>query len=266
MNHSIKGRVLQVLRAARSLHWKWTLLAAAIVAALSWLVLLPSPPSDDSDQLQPTAPTAAQADRHPAPRPAASPAQPTTAAAQASHAELLQRLASENSGDRIAALRSIEAAAAVELLPSLLQFDVAADPEVAPTLITVAGNLSARADATQRAAVAQRLAGWLQHELTRDARDARGNTATLVEALGKIDSPEASRALSEALDAQNLPLHVETVAVQGLSHSADAERARPSVERFRQRLQQAPAADSFERELQQEAITAADQALAHWSG
>ena len=100
----------------------------------------------------------------------------------------------------------------------------------------------------------------------RDARDARGNTASLVEALGKIDSPEASHALSEVLDAQRLPLHVETVAVRGLSHSADAERARPAVERFRQRLSEKTAADSFERELQQEAITAADQALAHWSG
>ena len=268
MNHSFKSRLMLLLRAARSLHWKWTLLAAAVVAVLSWLLLLPSRGTDEPalpGAQHPTATPAPQAGRPPAPSAAATPAQPT-AAELAARADLLRGLSSENSGDRVEALRAIDSAGAVELLPRLLEFDLAADPEVAPTLITVAANLSAHAGTAERSAAAQRLAGWLQRELTRDARDARGNSASLVEALGKIDSPEASRALSEALDARRLPLHVETVAVQGLAHGADAERARPAVERFRERLQQAPAADSFERELQHEAITAADQALAQWSG
>jgi hypothetical protein len=260
MNNSI---VIRGLRGLRSLHWKWTLLAAVIVAALSWSLLVPARQPDEPARAILPQP-ATHAERHLAPTPAASPTQPS-AADQAAHAQLLQRLSSENSGDRIEALRSLESAGAVELLPSLLQLDLPADPEVAPTLIGVVTKLSMQADATQRSAVAQRLAAWLQTELARDARDARGNTASLIEALGKIDSPEATRALSQALDAQRLPLHVETVAVQGLSRSADAAQARPAVERFRQRLEQAPAADSFERELQQEAISAADQALAHWS-
>ncbi|HKP56396.1 MAG TPA: hypothetical protein VJV78_06745 [Polyangiales bacterium] len=264
MDHSIKTRLLRALQGVRSLHWKWTLLAAALVAVLSWLLLLPAPRGDDDglpDGSQPTA----DAQKPASPSVAASPAQPT-AAEPAPHADLLPGLSAENSGDRIEALRSIEAAGALSTLPSLLQFDLAADPEVAPTLIATVTKLSAHADSAQRSAVAQRLAGWLQSEQARDARDARGNIASLVKALGAIDSPEATRALSEALDAQQLPLHVETVAVQGLSHSGDAERARPAVERFRMRLQQAPAADGFERELQQEAMTAADRALAHWSG
>lgn len=264
MENRITRDLIRVLRGVRSLHWRWTLLAAAVVAVLSWLLLLPAQRGDEGG-LPAAAQPMAGAKQPPAPPAAASPTQPT-AAEPTLQTDLLAGLAAENSGDRIEALRSIEAAGALAVLPSLLQFDLAADPEVAPTLIATVTKLSARADSAQRSAVAQRLAGWLQGELARDARDARGNTASLVEALGAIDSPEATRALSEALDAQHLPLHVETVAVQGLAHSADAERARPAVERFRQRLQQGPAADGFERELQQEAMTAADRALAHWSG
>jgi hypothetical protein len=58
-----------------------------------------------------------------------------------------------------------------------------------------------------------------------------------------------------------LPVHIGTVAIQSLSQLGDPS-AREAVQRFRDRLAQAPAASGFQRELQDEATQAADRALA----
>ncbi|HKU39542.1 MAG TPA: hypothetical protein VJR89_15390 [Polyangiales bacterium] len=260
----------RIERWLRSLHPKWLMAAAAIIAVASWLLLLPrqAPHELEPAPEQPQTTAAPKApNAQPAPPPAAAAPAPTTApTAPVTHEALWRRMASENSGDRIEALRAMRDAGAVDLLPNLLQFDLASDPEAAPTLISVATDLGVRGDEAQRSATARQLSQWLSREVAREGRDARSNTASLVEALGRIPSPEATRALVEALDGQDLPLHLETVAVQGLARTSDAARARPAVERFAARLKRTPASDDFARELQQEAVSTAERALAHWSG
>jgi hypothetical protein len=187
----------------------------------------------------------------------------TPAADAEFRASTLHALASENSGDRIEALRAVRDRHAIELLPDVLALDPANDPDLAPTLIKVATDLANQADDAARKTTAARFATWLRSESPRGTADARGNQSLLVESLGKLKTPESVTALSEALGSDQLPVQIGTLAAEGLANLGDPS-ARPAVERFRARLAEQPAADSFSRELRSEALATADRALATW--
>jgi hypothetical protein len=239
---------------------------------VGWLAVLVSLP-DSADNAE-TAATTPRASNTAAPDMKASPSResarprtappetpPPPAAPQDALAALRQGLLSDNSGTRIEALRAVRDRAQVQVLPELLAFDIPRDPEVAPTLIAVTGELARQAEPAQRTAATLKLGDWLRTESARDAADARGNVVQLVEALGSMNTPDAAPALIEALQGQRLPLHVKTVAVDGLARLGDAS-AREAVEQFRARLTQTPPPTGFELELHQEAAQAADRALA----
>ena len=163
--------------------------------------------------------------------------------------------------DRIHALRQVRDELQLEALPRLLATDLSADPELAPTVIATVATLANAGDAATRAETARQLGQWLRSESARDAADARGNLAVLVEQLGELDSPAATAALADALESDRLPVHVATVAVQGLARFGDARVLR-AAEHFRDRLAQLPAASGFEGELHDEAVHATELALA----
>lgn len=255
----------------RRLGWKPLLGAASAIAVVSWLALLPpwrSPRVDErSDASAAPAATDVAHDTHSAPAGSQLPAAPATTpdavhAAQvaALRTHTLQALASDNAGDRIEALRAVRDAGALELLPDLLALDLARDPDAAPTLISVCGSLAERGDEKQREATATRFAYWLDTEMRRDDPDARANQSLLVEALGRLPSPVAASALERALASNTLPIYVGTLAAEGLA-GLGAATARPVLEQFRGRVAAQPAADSFQRELNAEALAAADRAL-----
>jgi hypothetical protein len=177
-------------------------------------------------------------------------------------------LATETLAERIAAIQRAAAEGSVEALPGLERTVLADEPELAPTIILSIAALANKAGDAEREGAAKTLDRWLQEESSRaasDARgDARGNVAVIVDALGALASsaaPAAVDALRDALDAQRLPLHVETVAVQGLFKSGDA-RAHAAVERFGARVAALPQTTGFEEELRQEAALAARAAQA----
>jgi hypothetical protein len=249
---------------------KWTVAASCTTVALAWLALAPpwhstpgDAPRERSEAVQAVTP------REPSSQPSA--AQPATSAVAPAEqsadlrASTLQALASDNAGDRIDAIRAVRSRHAVELLPDLLALDPAHDPDLAPTLISASADLANQAGDAQRGAAAARLAAWLSAETQRSqtAADARGNQSLLVEALGRLNTHESVAALSSVVESQQVPVHVATLAAEGLARIGDAS-ARPAVERFRARLAQQPAADSFARELQTEALATADRALATW--
>ena len=170
-------------------------------------------------------------------------------------------LASDNSGTRIEALRSAADQGLTQVLPELLARDLPQDPELAPTLIQVSAQLAQRAEPQQRTAALGQLTSWLQAEQARDADAARGNVSVLVETLAKWNGQEVVPVLSETLHSERIPLHVQTVAAQGLGRLRAAS-AREELTRFRARIAQSAPRGGFELELQQEALQAADRALA----
>jgi uncharacterized ParB-like nuclease family protein len=255
--------------------WQLTLALACAVGLLGWVsVLLSSEPAATDEAL--AAPGAAgnslapsargPATAPPSAAPAATPLPGSAAAAQPGLAALREGLASDNSGTRIEALREARDRTQLEALPELLAFDIARDPEVAPTLIGVTAELARQAEPSERAAATHKLADWLRSESEREGSDARGNVAQLVEALSGMNTPEAVPALVDALQAQGerMPLHVQTVAVDGLARLGDAS-ARDAVEQFRTRVAESAPASGFELELQKEAAQAAERALARLS-
>jgi hypothetical protein len=176
---------------------------------------------------------------------------------------LREGLASDNAGTRIEALRKLADQRSVEALPELLALDVARDPELAPTLIQVSAQLAQQADAPQRGAAVAQLSRWLKAESARASADARGNVSVLVETLGALASPEAASALIDVLHNDQLPLHVQTLAVEGLARLA-SPAAQAALQQFRATLTQTER-QGFELELQREAERATDQALARLS-
>lgn len=249
--------------------WKWTLAAASGAAVIGGLALFPAehgaPETSDTPASSVSAPASTQSAApraEPAPSAPAN-ATPTAAPSADLRANTLRALASENSGDRIEALRAVRDRHAVELLPDLLALEPGRDPDLAPTLISVATDLANQADAAVQSQTAARLASWLRAESQRTETDARGNQSMLVESLGKLKTPESVAALSEALASDQLPVHIGTLAAEGLARIGDPS-ARPAVERFRARLAERPAADSFSQELRSEALATADRALAAW--
>lgn len=176
-------------------------------------------------------------------------------------AALRRGLASEDVATRIAAVEAAVGSTAIETLGELERFELARDPEAAPTVIHAIALLGASAEGAKRDEAAGTLERWLRAELRREGPDVPGNVSNLVEALGDVGGREAVDALSAALDRAEVALHVQTLAVQKLGELGDA-RARGSVERFAKRVAAMPAAEGIDEELRVEAAQAARATLA----
>jgi hypothetical protein len=256
-----------------------SLAGAAAVAV--WSAVWITPGVDDSEPAA-QEPLAAQLPSAPEQPPAAAPAQqpsvqqaptasattPRTAPAQPvqhrdPRAELREALASDNAGTRIDALRTAAELRTVQALPDLLALDITRDPEVAPTVFQVTGRLAQHADPSQRGAAVSQLSRWLQSESAREGADARGNVSVLVETLADFQAPEAESALIEVLQNGKQPLHVQTLAVEGLA-KLGTPAAQAALTQFRTQLGQTER-KGFELELQREAEQVADRALARLS-
>jgi hypothetical protein len=263
-------RVKQLCTRLRHTQLAPVLGAASAGALVGWAALIWGPGSEPETQRSQPVPTyilqpAPQST--PGPQPSAAAVPGTTPAAPVPSAPAARTASSTAPGSddiaaRIQALRSARERGDVAELPQLLELELAREPDAAPTVIGVATELAQRAEPQLKATAATRFGEWLRDESQRASSDARANVSVLVEALGKLDAPEAGAALIEALDAERLPVHVASLAVQGLARHGDA-RARAAVERFRARLREAPETDdAFALELQAEAEQTADRALA----
>ena len=224
------------------------------------------PASQPSVAPQPTAPAPAvqQTSIEPVRPPTAKAAAPVQLEKPARpNPTLREALASDNPGERIDALRTLAELRRVEALPELIALDVARDPEVAPTIFQVTGRLAQHADPSQRTAAVSQLSRWLESESTREGADARGNVSVLVETLADFQAPEAERSLINVLQSDQQPLHVKTLAVEGLGKLGTAA-AQAALTQFRAQLGETQR-QGFELELQREAEQAADRALARLS-
>jgi hypothetical protein len=206
--------------------------------------LAPSPADEPTTRPAP-APTVASI----TPRPPAAPsADPATA--------LRDALTWQDDGARIDAIEAAIAGGATEVLPVLEHVVLREDPEGAPTIIHGVAVLGARAGAAERREAAQTLSSWLREETGREGADARGNVSVLVDALGDLGGADASRALADALDLGNLPLHVETLAAQRLTDLGDPG-ARDAIARFHTRVLALPPTDGIDESLRNEALAIA---------
>ena len=269
-------------------------LVASVAAAALWTAVWVSPSDDVAvESQQEAAPTAAPVVSAPAQQApettAAAESQPAAegqAAEQPQHTDHVTRaapaseqqakpvneqalaafregMASDNSGTRIEALRQLDKDGTLEALPELLKSDLTRDPEVAPTLIQVTSQLAQRSPLRERGAAAEQMSSWLRSEGARDANDARGNVSMLVESLSSLNSPKTQGALIEVLHSEKLPLNVQTLAVDGLSHFTSPE-SKVALEQFREQLGKQQR-EGFDAELQREAEQATDRALARVS-
>jgi hypothetical protein len=175
-------------------------------------------------------------------------------------AALRHGLASADEATRIAAVEAAVGQTAVETLDDLEKFELARDPETAPTVIHAVALLGASAEGKQREGAAGTLERWLRDELKRDGPDVLGNVSNIVEALGDLGGLQAVDALGAALDRGEIALHVQTLAVQKLGELGDA-RGRAPVERFARRVGSMPPAEGLDEELRVEAIEAARATL-----
>ena len=175
-------------------------------------------------------------------------------------AALRRGLASSDEATRIAAVEAAVSATAVETLADLEKFDLARDPEAAPTVIHAVALLGASAEGKQRDEAADTLAGWLRAERRREGPDVAGNVSNIVEALGNVGGRNAVDALVSSLDRADLALHVQTLAVMKLGELGDP-RARGAVERFAARSAALPLAEGIDEELRVEAIAEARTTL-----
>jgi hypothetical protein len=187
-------------------------------------------------------------------------AQSDAAPAGDSVVALRRGLASEDEATRIAAVEAAVSATAVDTLDDLEKFQLARDPETAPTVIHAVALLGASAEGAKRAGAAGTLDRWLHDELLRDGPDVLGNVSNIVEALGDVGGREAVEALGAALDRGEIALHVQTLAVQKLGELGDG-RARGPVERFAMRVGAMAPAEGLDEELRVEAIEAARATL-----
>lgn len=140
--------------------------------------------------------------------------------------------------------------------------DLTSDGYVAAKAIRALSRLSERASDADRARIGERLASWLATERRRDSPDALGNVSILAEELGKVRHPSSAKALVEALDAADLPLHVESRIVASLGELADP-RGAAAIDRFEARVPAPTGDDAFEdairREAREIAATARDR-------
>ncbi|MBS2018411.1 MAG: hypothetical protein JST00_36435 [Deltaproteobacteria bacterium] len=180
---------------------------------------------------------------------------------RAEHLAAFRRaLASDDLATRIGAVERAKRTTDVATLSDLVKVDIARDPDVAPTVIHTVSLLGASGDEAKRGEASSALTRWLHQETKRDAPDAPGNVSNLVEALGDLGGRDAVDALVASLDRGELPLHVQTLAVQKLGECGDT-RARPAVERFEARTRALPPGEGIEAELRTEALDAARQTL-----
>ena len=175
-------------------------------------------------------------------------------------AALRQGLASQDEATRIAAVEAAVSATAVETLADLAKFELASDPEAAPTVIHAVALLGASAEGEKRDDAASTLTRWLRDEMKREGPDVPGNVSNIVEALGDLGGRNAVNALGAALDRADLALHVQTLAVAKLGELGDAH-ARGPVERFASRVAAMPVTEGIDEELRVEAIAAARTTL-----
>jgi hypothetical protein len=174
-------------------------------------------------------------------------------------ATLQNALSSTNAFERIEGVERAVENGMLEALPLLEVTNLSKDPDAAPAIIGAIPELASSGDDAARDEAAQTLGRWLHEESIRSShseRDARGNVVLLVEALGSLRSPVAVDALAHALDARDLPLHVETLIVQGLFDLADSS-ALDEVERFESRVDALPETSGLDEELRKEALMAA---------
>lgn len=169
--------------------------------------------------------------------------------------------------DIVARLDTIETAVRdgdIAALPVLAASDLAKEPEVAPAIIHALASLAAQGNGADHELAGKTLARWLREESRRGARDASGNVVNIVEALGDLGGDAAVIALIDALEDADrmLDLPLQTTTVQRLGVLGD-RRALPAIERFATRVEKLPRSDdAFERELQDEATSAAASACA----
>ena len=248
--------------------WQRTLASASGAMLIGWSALLLSPAARRSTSSHaPIAPVAEEAAPRVEPAGATPPpatartAGPSQPVADAALTALRSGLASDNAGTRIEALRAAADQQLTQALPELLQRDLGADPDSAPTLIQVCAALAQHAQPAQRSATLRQLSAWLNAEVARTGDAARGDVSVLVETLGRWPDREVVPVLADTLQNPGIPLHVQTLAVEGLGRLR-AGSARAALGTFRARIAQSPPHGGFELELHQEALQAADRALA----
>lgn len=260
MSHSLKARwrTLSPLQrtfasacGAMLVGWTAVLLspAARQGASVASPVTVPELSAPAAQQVRPSEP-AVPATSAPAAAPTSDPL-----------AALRLGLASDNAGTRIEALRAARAQHLSAALPELLQRDLAHDPDAAPTLIQTCAQLAQEATPQQRTAAMQQLGTWLHEASARNGDAARGEVSVLVETLASWRGQEVAPVLADTLQDERIPLHVQTVAVEGLGRLR-AGTARAALTAFRARIAQSPPQAGFELELNREAVEAADRALA----
>lgn len=249
--------------------WQRTLASALGAMLVGWSALLLSPAARrGTSSHAPLAPLTESPEQgvvpaQPPATPAAAPrpVEPAADAQLAALAALRSGLASDNAGTRIEALRAAGDQQLTDALPELLQRDLTSDPDSAPTLIQVCAALAQHAQPAQRTAALTQLSAWLNTEVARPGDAARGDVSVLVETLAKWQDREVVPVLADTLQNPRIPLHVQTLAVEGLGRLR-AGTARAALGAFRARIAQSPPHGGFELELHQEALQAADRALA----
>lgn len=166
---------------------------------------------------------------------------------------------------RIEAIETAMNTGAVETLPVLEGVELRVDPEGAPTIILAVARLGSMTTGEDSRRAERTLGRWLTEESGRDEADARGNVSVLVDALGQIGGADAVDALVAALDAHQIPLHVQTLAVDNLALLGD-RRAAGAIARFLARVNALPPpVEELDGELRDEAIASANTASQRFS-
>lgn len=192
----------------------------------------------------------------------AAPAAPTSIVIDTNDLSALTK-AFEGNDDvaKLAALSRVVEAKDTKALPALLATDLSREPEAAPMLIQSVAKLAQNASPNEKADAAKTLGKWLGEESKRHEADAQGNVPNLVEALGQIGGPEATAALTQALQSGKLDLSVETLVAQTLTEKGGNAQSLEAVQQFLDRAEKLPPGQGIEEELRVEALQAAKQAV-----
>lgn len=192
----------------------------------------------------------------------AAPAAPTSIVIDTNDLSALTK-AFEGNDDvaKLAALSRVVEAKDTKALPALLATDLSREPEAAPMLIQSVAKLAQNASPNEKADAAKTLGKWLGEESKRHEADAQGNVPNLVEALGQIGGPEATAALTQALQSGKLDLSVETLVAQTLTEKGGNTQSLEAVQQFLDRAEKLPPGQGIEEELRVEALQAAKQAV-----
>lgn len=221
----------------------------------------PSEPSSD-DTNAPEADRTATTTSTATPKTTATAAAPTSIVIDTNDLSALTK-AFEGNDDvaKLAALSRVVEAKDTKALPALLATDLSREPEAAPMLIQSVAKLAQNASPNEKADAAKTLGKWLGEESKRHEADAQGNVPNLVEALGQIGGPEATAALTQALQSGKLDLSVETLVAQTLTEKGGNTQSLEAVQQFLDRAEKLPPGQGIEEELRVEALQAAKQAV-----